>query len=418
MRQIELDIFKFPEGFLWGAATSSHQVEGYNRFNDWWAWEQVGRTKDKSGRAADHYRLFRKDIRLAKELGHNSFRFSIEWSRIQPQKELWEEAALSHYKEVVEFCLGLNIKPIVTLNHFTLPGWFSDAGGWLDSGSVKHFERYVGKIANTFGGKVRFWITLNEPVVYIYKSFIEGTWPPGKKSFWAASVVFKNLLRASRLGYRIIHGIYADRNWRKPEVGIAKHLLAFYPCSSKSFLDRFSAFARNYCFNYLFVKRLVSGKSLDFIGVNYYRRDFIHHSGFSIFGDTCPDSHRHKTGEINYLGWETYPEGLREKLIEAGRFKLPLFITENGFCSESDGDRWYYIYSHLREISFAIKQGVDVIGYLYWSLIDNFEWADGFGPRFGLIEVDYETQERFVRKSAYRFAEVCRENKLRLEGQI
>ena len=420
MPQHEEGTYKFPSGFLWGAATSSHQVEGYNKFNDWWSWEKEGKAKERSGEAACHYQLFKQDIRLAKELNHNAFRFSVEWSRIEPKEGQWNKEALVHYKEVINFCRSLDIEPIVTINHFTLPLWFYNLGGWKNKRSVEYFTAFTEKLVDFIGEKVRFWIVFNEPIIYIYKSYLEGSWPPGRRSFLDAVIIFKNLICACTAAYKAIHKIYKSRTWGEVKAGISKNLLVFKPCSSKSLLDRFTVFARDYCFNYLFIKLLANRRAQDFIGVNYYKRDFVHNLGLKpsgFFGHICPLEHQHAKGKRSCLGWEVYPEGLSRKLVEYSKFKLPLFIVENGICSENDKDRWQYIQSHLKEVSSAISEGVPVIGYLYWSLIDNFEWADGFSPRFGLVEIDYKTQERHARESAYKFASVCKENVLKAEDR-
>ena len=419
--------FKFPENFLWGAATSSHQVEGNNTNNDWWHWEEEGRVQEKSGAACNQYLLYKEDFSLAKELGHNAHRFSLEWSRIEPEEGRFDNAVIRHYTGVIEELRRLGIEPVVTLHHFTLPLWLYKRGGWLARHSYDIYARFVEKIVNELGHNVRYWITLNEPVGNIYNAYIEGSWPPGYRSFKDAMKVFGVLLKAHAFSYGNIHRIYKEKGWHRPEVSIAKIYLQFTPCRNSSFFDKLSTGLRHYYFNTLFVDALVKGyciapgigivrlpakNTLDFLGINYYTRDFVHYAGLTprrIFGDICSLKHHRDIAKRNLLSWEIYPQGIYELLIEYSRYRLPILITENGICTNDDRERIDFISRHLKEAARAIGEGVNVMGYIYWSLIDNFEWAHGYGPRFGLVEVDYKTQRRTARPSAHFFADIIKE---------
>lgn len=427
---------EFPKGFLWGAATSSHQVEGNNTNNDWWKAETGNKLKYPSGTACDHYNLYKQDFKLAKELKHNAHRFSLEWSRIEPVEGIFDSRSIGHYRYVINALISLDIKPIVTINHYTLPVWFSEKGGWENKYSPSIFANFVKKVSEDLGKNVEYWITLNEPVANIYKAYIEGEWPPGKKSFKIAVKVFKNMLRAHSLAYKVIHQTYMKNSWHEPKVSIAKHFLELAPCRKNSFFDNLSANARYYFFNRLFIKSLITGwcvvpgfsfmrlpakRTLDFIGLNYYTRDFVHYAGLSttgIFGNICTLKHHADSGKRNFLKWEIYPEGIHSALMDYSRFKLPILITENGICTNDDGERESFIKEHLREVVVAIHGGVNIIGYIYWSLIDNFEWVEGFGPRFGLVEVDYKTQKRTIRPSARSFSGIIYKNNIEVETKI
>lgn len=422
----EIKVFTFPKKFLWGAATSSHQVEGGNTNNDWWEWEQNGKVKEPSGRACDHWNRFKEDISLAKSLGHNAHRFSLEWSRIEPEEGRFSQEVLSHYQEVVESLKAQGLEPIVTLHHFTLPLWLARERGWLSDRAPVLFGRYAEKVVEALGRNVRTWITLNEPVVQVTKGYLTGEWPPGKRSYKLASRAAVNMLKAHVSAYEMIKKTSLWVNPGPVQVGIAKHVLAFAPCSPRSWKDRSSVWLRNIMFNHLFVSALIRGKAffpglfrvrlpkarvLDFIGLNYYTRDFVRNEGFGIpnvFGEICTLKHHREVGKRNFLGWEIYPEGLYRFVKEFSRYRLPLLVTENGICTENDEERWEFIKQHLAMLARAMKEGAEVFGYLHWSLLDNFEWAEGFAPRFGLVEVDYKTQARRVRESAKKFAEVCR----------
>jgi len=230
-------IFKFPRDFLWGAATSSHQVEGDNRNNDWWQWETEGRVKHLSGRACDHYRLFKDDFKLAKELKHNAHRFSVEWSRIEPQEGVFDESALAHYAEVVSSLKSLNIEPVITLNHFTLPLWFYRKGGWLSKASDKRFASFADRTVRAIGHNVKYWLTINEPAVYAHASYLQGIWPPGHRSFRQAGDILIRLAKAHSLAYETIHSVYNDLGWTKPRVGMAKNIRLFLPYRERSIGD-------------------------------------------------------------------------------------------------------------------------------------------------------------------------------------
>ena len=425
--------YVFPRNFLWGSATSSHQVEGNNIHNDWWEWEQSGRVLEQSGKACDHWNRFHEDFKLAKSLHHNAHRFSVEWSRIEPREGEFSEEALSHYREVIRSLRSNGLEPIVTLHHFTIPLWLAKQGGWVSDRTPELFARFVRKVAESIGEGIRYWITINEPEVYIFKSYLMGEWPPGERSYEKVYRVAAHLLKAHVLAYDVIQSVAETFHRSKTQVGIAKHVAVFTPCYHNSWGDRLSAWLRNLMFNHLFIKALVKGRilypgffnirlpgaqTLDFIGLNYYTRDFVHNKGFripGIFGDVCTSKHHSDSGKKNFLSWEIYPKGLFHLVKDFSKYRLPILISENGICTDYDKERWEFIQGHLRELARAIEWGAPVIGYLYWSLLDNFEWAEGFSPRFGLVEVDYATQARKVRPSAKAFAQVCQSGTLHTE---
>jgi beta-glucosidase len=422
--------FAFPEGFLWGAATSSHQVEGGNSRNDWWEWEQLGKAKEKSGDACRHYELYANDFDLARSLGHNAHRFSIEWSRVEPEPGRWDESAIAHYRDVLKALRDRGMTSVVTLHHFTNPLWFARLGGWKSEESLYHFERYTHKVVTTLGEDVGHWITINEPLVLVYQGYLTREWPPGEHSPASVLRVFRHMLLAHQRAYTVIHAVAGARGWKKPSVGFAQHLAFNAPCAFWSPVDRFSTFVRNLFFFHLPFEALIHGylllpgfyceklpfkKTLDFIGVNYYTREFIHFAGTGfpeIMGNACSLDHHREVASRDTMGWESYPEGLHRVLVDLKRFRLPVMITENGTCTDDDRNRWDFILGHVRMVAKAIQAGVPVLGYLYWSLLDNFEWARGFRPRFGLVEMDYVTQKRKVRESAWQYAEICRSNRV------
>ena len=422
--------FKFPEHFLWGAATSSHQVEGDNIHNDWWDWEQKGKVREPSGKACDHWNRFHEDFKLAKSLHHNAHRFSIEWSRVEPEEGKFDQQAIAHYQEVIRSLRSNGLEPIVTLFHFTLPLWLAKEGGWVSARTPKLFARYAAKMAESLGEEIHYWMTINEPVVYNFKSYLVGDWPPGEYSYEKAYLVLVHLLKGHVLAYDAIKDSEKALGLEEPQVGIAQHVSFFSPCYSNSWKDKISVWLRNLMFNHLFIQALVKGwifypgifrirlhraKTLDFLGLNYYTRNFVHNKGFripGIYGDVCPVGHHPDVVKKNSLDWEIYSPGLFQLVKDFSKYRLPILIAENGICTRSDALRSEFIVDHLRQLRKAIEWGAPVFGYLYWSLLDNYEWADGFEPRFGLIEIDYKTQERTVRPSALLFSEVCRSGEL------
>ncbi|MGD0336600.1 MAG: glycoside hydrolase family 1 protein [Candidatus Omnitrophota bacterium] len=399
---------KFPDGFFWGAATSSHQVEGNNRNNDWWEYEIKGKIKQASGLACRSYELFADDFDIAKTLNHNAHRLSVEWSRIEPEEGKFSEEEINHYRKVIFALRERGLEPVVTLHHFTSPLWFSRKGGWVNPSSQKYFLPYCEKITSALADQVRFWITINEPLVYAYHSYLLGLWPPQEKSILKSMSVVNNFVKSHIKAYRLIHGIYKAKALPRPSISVAQNLQAFVACSP-TLRNKFAYYLRNKFYNLDFIERLLRRNTLDFIGINYYGRNLIDVQRWNIggiFSDTC--QHNHHPVKKNSLGWEIYPEGLYELIMQFKRYGLPIMITENGICTQDDTLRWEYISDHLENVFKAMQAGSKVIGYLYWSLLDNFEWDKGFEPHFGLVEVDYGTFRRNVRESAKKFAEVCK----------
>jgi beta-glucosidase len=405
-------MMKFPDNFFWGAATSAHQVEGNNTNSDWWKWEQLGGGKTPSGRACMHYERYQEDFDLARSLGHNCHRLSFEWSRIEPVPGEFSADAINHYKDVIAALRARNIEPVVTLHHFTNPQWFAGMGGWHGKHACDRFCSYVERVISEFSGSVTYWVTINEPLIYLFYSHISGDWPPNSHSLREAFIVRRNMILGHIRAYRLIHAIYKQRGLGPPQVSIAHHMPAYVACTP-GIRDRFSSWLRNKIVNSDILDILTKHKALDYIGVNYYSRTLVHTDNWSLHDLVIKGCrHKHDTLPKNSLGWELYPQGIYDILVSLRKYRLPVFILENGICTGDDNLRWDYIRGHLVKIYDAIQQGVRVIGYTYWSFMDNFEWDKGFDPRFGLIGIDYKTGERTVRESARRFSSVCSTNQL------
>ncbi|MEK7616480.1 MAG: glycoside hydrolase family 1 protein [Patescibacteria group bacterium] len=389
-------ILKFPEGFLWGSATSAYQVEGNNIHSDWWTWEKEHQPPTmRSGIACDQYNRYKQDFDLIKELNHNAHRLSIEWSRIEPKEGQFDEEQIQHYQKELKYLKSLNITVMLTLWHFTLPAWVAEKGGWENGQTPKLFERFVKKIVPEIADYVDLWITLNEPGVYIYETYIAMEWPHGKKSFWAQIKTFLNLTSAHKKVYKFLHQSFPAG---KP-VGIAQNVMSFEPYHKHSIIEQVSVSLNDFFTNHLFY--FLTRGTHDFLGINYYFHARFKHKGLipEAVGSS-PITH-----DVSDLGWEIYPEGLFEVLTDLSD-DIPIYITECGIASTNDDRRNRFLISYLQEVARAIKAGCNVRGFFYWSLLDNFEWHRGFDPRFGLVEVDYSTQERHIRPSALVYTDI------------
>lgn len=411
--------FKFPENFLWGSATASHQVEGGN-VNDWSIWEKKNAErlakeakkkfgklpvwesiKDEaenpenyiSGVACDHYNRYEEDFDIVKSLSQNAFRFSIEWSRIEPEEGRFDEREIEHYRKVIKVLRLRGIEPFVTLWHWPIPVWLKDKGGWKHGKIADYFGRYTKKMAEAFGADVKFWITLNEPMVYASHSYLKGAWTPQKRNPIYLLLVIRNLVRAHRAAYLILKEINKDF-----QVGISKHNVYFEAYKNRYVNILFKKIL-DWAWNFSFLNNIKDCQ--DFIGLNNYHHNRINY-GFN----------KNDNEKISDMGWELYPDALYYGLLDIKKYNKPVYITENGLADREDKYRAWFIKENLKSVARAMDKGLDVRGYLYWSLLDNFEWDKGFWPRFGLVEIDYKTFERKIRPSAYEYAKICRENEI------
>jgi beta-glucosidase len=422
-----------PSGFLLGAATSGHQIEGGNDQSDWWKWESEGRCEGgaRSGRATDHWNRFHEDLKLAAELGLNSYRFSIEWSRIEPEEGRWDPAAIERYREIIGECERLGLLPMVTLHHFTSPRWFADKGGFVAPESVKYFTRFAAKIAVELGARVPLWCTFNEPMVLAVGTYLGKFMPPAEYSPRNASLACRHLLLSHVRAYDLLHSMIQKREgpWkdRPLRVGIAHNMLDFKPDRKWHPIERILAriFRRFYNRSWLDaitgrkqhfgilglvpyprqVGEALGRKTCDYIGVNYYTKAYVRwrpHAPAPEVPQAVPIGieFARRSDVVSDVGWAIYPKGFARILRFAGRYDLPVYVTENGIADREDQHRGAYIEQHLEVVESAIRAGLPVEGYYYWSLLDNFEWIKGFGPRFGLFHVDYESFERTARPSA------------------
>ncbi len=420
----------FPRGFLWGTATASHQVEGNNTNNNWYAWEQEpGRIRhgQKAGLACDWWGgRWREDFDRAAETHQNAHRLSVEWSRIQPAPDRWDEHALDRYREMLRGMLDRGITPMVTLHHFSDPIWLMEQGGWENPAVVTHFDRYVRKTVEALREYVTLWCTINEPNVYATSGYTSGDFPPGKHDINSTFRVLANMARGHAAAYHAIHEIQPQAR-----AGTAIHYRSMKAAKSWFPLDGMVARQLSRLFNDAFMRPLMNGVmptllgrvripeakgTQDYLGVNYYTRDLVSFNllyANQLFGHRYyrPDAELSGTG---FLAHE--PEGMFEALKWALQFNVPIIITENGVEDAEDHLRPKSLVENLHQVWRAINFNWPIKGYFHWSLVDNFEWERGWTQRFGLWELDEATQARKKRPSVDLYAEICRNNAITSEA--
>ena len=413
-----------PRGFFLGAASSAHQVEG-GTHNDWTEWEQ-GRYPDgkphvaggaSAARAADSWNLWRDDVAALETLGANMYRLGVEWSRLEPTEGAWDEAAAARYREMFTALRAAHVEPMVTLSHFTLPPWVAARGGWDWPGAPGALAAFAGRAGDAFGDLVDWWITLNEPNVYVAKGYLAGQWPPGAQDPARAVRALAAFERAHGLmaqALRAADKVDADGDGHATRIGIAHNVRVFDPRSWNP-IDRYAASVADDFYNQQFHDAVTRGRvhaklprvleidepfpalegSFDFLGLNYYTREL---TVGKLFGAKhyipTPAPGRPK----NDLGWEIYPEGLYRLLKRYSTSGWPLFVTENGLADARGDARPDFLRAHIYAVDRARSEGVNVIGYLYWSLTDNFEWSHGYEGRFGLFTIDFAHDPALTRR--------------------
>jgi len=369
----------FPAGFHWGAATAAHQVEGGNVGNDWWAWEHAPVTTavGSSGDAIDQLHRYDEDFALLASLGHTAHRLSLEWSRIEPAEGEVSATALAHYRRVLGSLREHGLTSYVTLHHFTLPRWLSESGGWLRRDSAALFGRYCARVADALGDLVDVACTVNEPQIVALFGYRLGYHPPGRCDPEGWRRVTLRLVDAHREAVAALAPLPA---------GVCLQLPAIEPARPE---DPGCVAAADEL-REVMVEPFVDDPGGAFVGVQYYTRMRADPARFATFGP-APAGAR-----LTAMGWEWHAPGLRAALDTAARAGLPLVVTENGIATDDDADRVAYLREHLAVVAGALADGMDVRGYLHWSAFDNFEWAEGFRPRFGLVGIDHDDGLRRV----------------------
>jgi beta-glucosidase len=417
----------FPDGFLWGAATAAHQVEGDNDGSDWWDWERRPGTPcvDRSDLACDHYHRYPEDIALLASLGLNAYRYSVEWARVEPQDGCFDEAQLDHYDAVTDAVLAAGMTPVVTLNHFSLPRWVAAHGGWLGAETPARFARYTDRVVRRLGDRAAWWCTINEPGVVAFGGYLGAlNFPPGRTDMGSWERATRRLVDGHRLALAAIRAASSTA-----KAGMTHQLMEWAADDAgRPFVD--------------WVRRrnedvfLDAAADDDFVGVQTYTRvtvrlnpvlgallrvvlrvpaaaavalpPVIRSQAQSVAPPVPPGARR------TQMGYELRPEALAATVRRVASL-LPgkdILVTETGIATADDAERVTYIEQGLRALHAEMAAGAPVRGYLYWSALDNFEWALGYRMQFGLVGVDHATQERTVRPSARRLGQIARANRL------
>ena len=407
----------FPKHFFWGGSTAAHQVEG-GLHNQWTVWElanakEYAQTAHRhltylanwddiraqaeepnnyiSGRGVEHYKRFKKDFEIASSLNLNAFRFTIEWSRLEPEECKWDQKEIEHYKSYIKELRRNKLEPFLSLWHWSLPVWFFEKGGFEKKENLVYFDRFVKKIAEELIDDIEYVITLNEPNVDASYSYLVGLHPPGQKSLFKFIKVYWHLSKVHKSTYNILKSA-------KPslQIGISMQLANIQAKRPHNYLDQLTTQWMRYFWNWWFLIRIKHHQ--DYIGVNYYFSDYYSGIG-KRYNPKVP---------VNDMGWYMEPEGIYPLLLRTwARFKKPIYITENGLADADDQYRRWWIEQTIVAMERAISEGVDLRGYFHWSLLDNFEWQDGWWPKFGLVEVDRENgMKRSLRPSAKWYAKL------------
>ena len=428
------------DDFLWGASTAATQMEGaYDEGGKCLSiWDVAPADKIKNGEnchvACDHYHRYKEDVALMKEIGLKSYRFSVSWCRIVPEEGKINEEGLRFYSELVDELTRNGIEPLVTLYHWDLPIWVNEKGGWLSNTTIDDFVFYVEAVVKRLSDRVRYWITFNEPQCFLMNGYMQGVHAPFKRNYLAMPKFSKVFMRANKKAVDIIRA----HALRKPMVGLSYATGAFIPDNEtdpssveqarrKSFNEGMGLMNNRWWMDPVILGKGVSAYGIyhisnriakevkadfDFIGVNHY--EAFNYSAWG--GDKTID--RSKL-PLSQLGWVMDGRSMYWTLkFIYERYHLPIMITENGVALDDkvidgtvdDEKRISFMDDYLANMKKAMKEGVEVLGYNHWSLMDNFEWAEGYTPRLGLIHVDYGSLKRALKNSAYHYKHIIESN--------
>lgn len=420
----------FPGGFVFGVATSAYQVEGHIE-NDWSEWERAGKLREphvRCGRGVDHWswHRFEEDLLLARSVGSTAFRVSLEWARIEPTRGCFDEEAIDCYRARLVRMKEAGLRPVVTLHHFTHPSWFHRETPWHGPDCLPVWRRYAKVCAKILKGLDALVITFNEPMVLLMGGYLNGLIPPGLKGGKHCMAALANVVRSHVAAREELLSECGPTT-----IGISQNMVALAPDRPWHPLDRALVHLASHNYNHAMLEALTTGRirirmpgvasldlevpgardSIDYLGMNYYTRA---HMRFTLGHPFVELRYRDRSRRgLTDNGWEIYPEGFSQILMELKRYGLPVWVTENGIDDRNHGKRRVdYLHEHWSQLLQAVGRGLDVRGYLYWSLMDNFEWLDGWGPRFGLYHVDFETLDRRETPACRYFRNVALSNRL------
>ena len=426
--QLDLSDLSFPEGFLWGVATAAYQVEGGCTETNWHRFERQTKPDgsptihngDVCEPACEHWTRYPEDLELCVELGVKSYRFSIEWSKVEPEAGFYDQAVLEHYHAVIDACVERGLVPMATIHHFSNPLWFEDLGAFEQAENIEHLVRFGKRVFGEYQSKVRWWCTFNEIGVYSTMGYALAMFPPGKGDVALCGRVIRNMCKAH---VELYHAIKAMPGGQEAQVGLVKNVFQFDPDRRWHLLDWVSARMLEKLYNRAILGVLEEGRfelsvpmqvslseswpeakgATDFTGLNYYSHARVRFKADPKEPATQvipPDE------PATDMPYGEYAEGFYRALVEVGRIGKPVIVTENGIADRVDDRRERFIRRYLYAMSRAIRDGVDVRGFYYWTLMDNFEWCEGWQMQFGLYRLDRETQERHLRDGSKAFIEI------------
>ncbi len=386
---------KFPEGFLWGTATAAHQVEGDNWNNDWWAWEHAPDTVcvHPSGDACDHYWRYPQDLDILVDLGFQAYRFSIEWSRIEPEEGEWSGAQLDHYARMLDACIERGLQPVVTFHHFTTPRWAATDGGWTNPVIAERFARFCEHAVGALGDRIAMACTINEPNIVPLMGWLMGAFPPGRtQDLDGYAKATEHLIAAHRRAFEVLKAGPGDF-----PVGLTLSMGDWWAeLGCEESMQQYRAHHEDVY--------LEACRDNDFLGVQAYSRTRVDATGV-----TGPE----RGVEVLPMGYEYWPSAAEAAIRHAIEVTgVPVYVTENGIGTDDDEQRIRFLHDSLAGVARTIDDGLDVRGFFHWSLLDNFEWAFGYRMRFGIVGVDRATQQRTIKQSARWLSGVVKSNTL------
>lgn len=428
-KDIDLKTLSFPKDFVWGVAAAAHQVDGNTTNNNWSDWEQQNgpdgqpriKRGQKAGLACDHWNRYREDLGLMKQLGMQAYRLSVEWSRIEPRPGEYDAAAIQHYHDVLDAMKQEGLQAMVTLHHFTHPLWFHELGAFEKEENIAHFVKFSERVFSEYQSKVNWWCTINEPSVFTTMGYMTGTFPPGKQDANLMALVQRNVVLAHA---RVYHALKQLPGGDTARIGCVNNLMQFDPNRRWHLADWLVARAGDMSYNQATLHHQATGiyrlnipgmanysahdpevkGAGDFVGLNYYSHNVVEVGP----SPTEPMKFVIAEGETpTDMPYSIYAEGFYLALKQLSKLGKPIYVTENGIADAKDDRRELFIRRYLYALSKAIKDGLDVRGYFYWSLMDNFEWAEGFDMKFGLYAMDPDTRVRTLRNGSKAFQEIA-----------
>jgi beta-glucosidase len=411
----------FPSSFLWGAAVSAHAVEGGHFDSDWWRWEQrSGRIADgtTSQAGCEHRARFREDIALARKLGLNALLISLEWSRIEPSEGHFASEALTHYAAVLDAMAGEGLEPVVALYDTTVPEWFASSGGWLRPDAARLFSRYAEEAGAAFGRLSRYWVPLLTPVATVRMGYLQGLWPPGRRSLLAGWKALRHMAHGhagachalrehspeAQVGASVLGELVRPADETRPwDLRVARWEQAWS-------IEVWPSALNSGRWPWPFGEERALADTVDFVGVSYYGSRQVR---FRPGRGGCAQQVNGQGKRVPPHDYEPNAEGLAAVLHDAASFNKPLMVLGNGLATDDDRARRHYLLDHVTALQSVVNSGVEVLSYMHRSLLDGFEWDRGYRARYGLVHVSDGSMARTPNTSAYLYGDIASAGEIR-----